>query len=571
MTPGGSAAAWADACRAAALFAHHPAGLAFHLRASPGPVRDRFLDALRTLIVGPFRRCPAGIADDRLLGGLDLGATLAAGRTVIASGLLAEADGGVVVVGSAERIGRGLAARLGQVLDDGVVAAERDGTSVRQQALIGLVLVDEGDDGDEGEVAPATLLDRAAFRVRLDGIRLADAVVPSVPGRASCGPTPKAGAGVLDALCNTAEALGIASARATLLALRVAQTIALGDGRDEVSERDAAEAARLVLAPRATRLPVAREEDRNNREDEAEHASGSGDTDPADDDDAGGSLDAASTVLAAAAAALPPELLALSGGAARAAGRSGGAASRGTIRGRPLAARPGRPDGNARLALVDTLRAAAPWQRIRSSPGRQVAVRSADLRVRRFEAKSRTVSVFVVDASGSAALNRLAEAKGAVELLLAECYVRRDQVALIAFRSNEATLLLPPTGALTRAKRSLAALPGGGGTPLAAGLDEALTLGHALKRRGEAPLLVVLTDGRANVARDGSADRMRAWSDAMASAAQIRAAGLASVVIDISPRPQAAAAALAAGMGARCVALPQADATALSRVVRAAA
>ncbi len=537
-----------------------------HVRASPGPVRDRFVDMLRAMVAGPFRRCPPGIADDRLLGGLDLGATLAAGRTVIARGLLAEADGGVVVVGSAERIGAGLAARLGQVLDEGVVSAERDGASLTHQALIGLVLIDEGSDGDE--VAPGTLLDRAAFRIELDGIRPADAVVPAIGERAA-GRAVMAEDSVLEALCRTAEALGVASARATLLALRVAQTIALTDGRAEVSEADAAEAARLVLAPRATRLPVAPDERADDAQDGSGEAAGDGDAEETKDDAGGG--DAAAMVLAAAAAAVPPELLDLSGGPARAAGRAGGAAQGGTVRGRPLPARPGRPDGNARLAVVDTLRAAAPWQRVRGSSGRQVAIRGADLRVRRYETKSRTVSVFVVDASGSAALNRLAEAKGAVELLLAECYVRRDQVALIAFRAREASLLLPPTGALTRARRSLAALPGGGGTPLAAGLDEALLLAEGLRRRGEAPLLVVLTDGRANVARDGSADRVRAMSDAMASAAQIRASGVASVVIDISPRPQAAAAALAAAMGARCVALPQADATALSHVVKAAA
>ena len=100
-------------------------------------------------------------------------------------------------------------------------------------------------------------------------------------------------------------------------------------------------------------------------------------------------------------------------------------------------------------------------------------MRRDDFRMTRFQQRTRTTTIFVVDASGSSALNRLAEAKGAVELLLADCYVRRDQVALLAFRGKEAELLLPPTRSLVRAKRSLAGLPGGGGTPLAAGIDAA--------------------------------------------------------------------------------------------------
>ena len=101
---------------------------------------------------------------------------------------------------------------------------------------------------------------------------------------------------------------------------------------------------------------------------------------------------------------------------------------------------------------------------------------------------------------GSSALHRLAEAKGAVELLLADCYVRRDSVAVLAFRGRSAELLLPPTRSLVRAKRSLAELPGGGGTPLAAGIDAARELAFAVRRRGDTAVVVVLSDGRANLA-----------------------------------------------------------------------
>ncbi len=107
-------------------------------------------------------------------------------------------------------------------------------------------------------------------------------------------------------------------------------------------------------------------------------------------------------------------------------------------RGRPIGTRRGELSAGARLNVIETLRAAAPWQKLRRQemPGAaaRVLVRSSDFRITRFQQRTESTAIFVVDASGSAALNRLAEAKGAVELLLADCYVRRDQVALLAFR-----------------------------------------------------------------------------------------------------------------------------------------
>ena len=176
-----------------------------------------------------------------------------------------------------------------------------------------------------------------------------------------------------------------------------------------------------------------------------------------------------------------------------------------------------------------------------------------------------------MDASGSAALHRLAEAKGAVELLLADCYVRRDRVAVIAFRGQRAELLLPPTRSLARAKKGLAGLPGGGGTPLASGLDLARQLADAVARRGGTASLVVLTDGQANVARDGSGGRQRAGEEARQAARLLRAAGTRSVVIDTAQRPQPLARQLADDMGARYVPLPHAGARAISEAARLSA
>ena len=167
-------------------------------------------------------------------------------------------------------------------------------------------------------------------------------------------------------------------------------------------------------------------------------------------------------------AAIPPGVLAAmeAGRLARtSAGAGQGAQVKAVRRGRPAGTRAGDPR-RARLDIAATLAAAAPWQRARQAGAEpRLRLRREDFRVKRFVSRAESTTIFVVDASGSAALARLAEAKGAVELLLAEAYVRRTQVALIAFRGTSAELLLPPTRSLARAKRALADLAGGGGTP----------------------------------------------------------------------------------------------------------
>jgi magnesium chelatase subunit D len=567
----------------ARLFAHDPFGTGIHVKAAAGPLRDRFIGMLRAMmpLEAPWRRCPATIADDRLLGGLDLGVTLATGQAVVARGLLAEADGGIVVIGSAERLTTATAARLGATLDLGEVVAERDGFTLRHPARIGLVLLDEG--AEEG--LPRGLTDRLAFRVDLDGVRHSETTAIAEEAPAYAGPV-TADEAVTEALCATAEALGIGSARADWLALRAARSAAALDGRGVVTEADATLAAQLVLAHRATRMPQSAEPPPESAEQdepetpppdtaETESADGADNEEPEPPP-----MDEtmAEAVLAATVASLPPDLLAqlaARGGADGQGGRQSGRVSAkpsGTRRGRPIASRPGRPGGGLRLDVVETLRAAAPWQRLRRhATGGRVAFRAGDLHVKRTKSQPRATTVFVVDASGSAALNRLAEAKGAVELMLGECYIRRDQVALFAFRGTGAELLLPPTGALARARRCLGSLPGGGGTPLAAGMQAAAALAETLRRHGETPKLVLLTDGRANVALDGVMDRPRAMADAERIARHLRATGVPALVIDISPRAQPEAGRIAAAMGARLLALPRADAAALSRAVKAAA
>jgi magnesium chelatase subunit D len=343
-------------------------------------------------------------------------------------------------------------------------------------------------------------------------------------------------------------------------------------------------AARLVLAPLATRLPPAPEDAADNQPQEPEpppEPPADETTPPADEQqDQPEPQTLEDRIVEATVATLPPGLLAALQNqmAASQAGRVG-ALSASPRSGRPVGTRAGSPRGGARLNLIETLRAAAPWQSLRrrtaaapgrgQGPERLIHVMADDLRISRLQQRAATATIFVLDASGSSALHRLGEAKGAVNLLLADCYVRRDQVAVIAFRGRSAELLLPPTRSLVRAKRCLAALPGGGGTPLALGLEAALRLAAVVRRSGATPVVVVLTDGRANITRNGETGRAQADADAMAMARQLRAARLTALVVDTSPQPAMAAQRLAAEMAATYRTLPYAGAAALSAAVQA--
>ncbi|MEI7464398.1 MAG: magnesium chelatase subunit D [Burkholderiales bacterium] len=625
------------ALHAVSLFAVDPVGTGgVVIRALPGPARDGWLQCLNSLLPQgtPLRRVPLHINDERLLGGLDLAATLQAGRPVAQQGVLTLADGGIVLLAMAERLAPATAARLAAVLDTQEVALARDGLATRHATRFGVIALDEGLDDDE-RVAPA-LLDRLAFSIDLhpliDGAGtggedqraldqdLADTPIWTAADIASARallPQVEVSEEIVSALVSTALALGVASLRAPLLALRVARASAALDGRVHVTDDDARLAAALVLAPRATQVPTPPTEPPPDDEDppeppQPEEAPDTPPEEPAEPPPQGDdeSLqdeetpepppvgDLEDRVLDAAQAAIPAGLLAalMSGqdrrASAQASGRAG-AVQQGQKRGRPSGARRGEPRAGARLNVIETLRAAAPWQKIRHAeveraralddapprarvaakssavhPSRaRVQVRRDDFHVTRFKQRSATTTLFVVDASGSSALNRLAEAKGAVELLLADCYVRRDQVAVLAFRGKGCELLLPPTRSLVRAKRSLAGLPGGGGTPLASGIDAAAALAASIARRGETPIVVLLTDGRGNVARDGSPGRARAGEDVQLAARQFRTASVRALLIDTSPQPQAAARQLAHEMGASYLPLPYAGATALSQAV----
>lgn len=542
MTP------WEQATLALNLLAIDPQNLGgMVVRARIGPARDALVTAAGTLPIPSVRLHPHMTAKV-LDGQIDLSATLSGGTLVQQRGLL-DRPPSLFVLPMAERVDPYLSARLGQALDAG-----------HSHALLAL---DEG--AEQAEALPIALLDRVAFHVTLSDVAMADlapiALREDLLALRRSARKITAPDDVLEDLTILAVSLGITSLRAPTFALCAAQTHAAFNGRDRLCQDDIAAAVALVYAHRATQLPQEPEATHPPPEPEPDQAPVEGEHKLPND-----------ILLEAVTTALPPDVLAQLGSKTtrNTSGAGSGARRIGNRRGRPMPARQGARTNTARVDLIATLRAAIPWQtmRKRTIPNQKGPIfRPSDLRQKRFQSLSDRLLIFTVDASGSAAMSRLAEAKGAVELLLGEAYARRDHVALISYRGSDAEVLLPPTRSLVQTKRRLAAIPGGGATPLCAGLSAARTLAQHALQKGLTPTIVVLADGRANVAHDGTADRAMAATDAQSIATEIMAARFDAMVIDTTNRPEKSLRQLAQCMDAKYIPLPRADAARVSSAI----
>lgn len=604
--------AWHDALTSLQILQLDPHGVGgVCLRAPHGPVRERWLNALAQLGL-PLVKLPGSADAERLLGGIDLAHTLQTGQLRMQAGLLQQADQGLVCLPMAERLPPALLAPLVQALDSAQVAATHH-ASAPTDTRFGVVALDESLPDEAG--VNAALQERLGLWLDLQALSPSDIDAGLDPGeddalqiRLSSGALARARERLqrveasdaqLHALCASAWGLGIGSLRAPSLALRVACAHAALNGRSTLDDEDLGFAARCVLAPRATQWPAEpssqEQTAQDSAPDDAEPPSPPQAPDPAAGDppppeaheDAPTDTpapeptaeDLQEMMVAAALASLPPHMLdalATQQGArsGHTSGRSGQTRA-GQQRGRPLPPRPGRPGGHARLHVLATLRAAAPRQGLRQtapqvtmlgeSPAtgqvqRRIAIRAEDFHIQRYQQRSSSCLILALDASGSAALQRLAEAKGAVELLLQQSYARRDSVCIVAFRGAQAQLLLPATRSLVRAKRAMTGLPGGGGTPLALALKMAHEQAALLQRQGVTPLLVVLSDGRANVTLQGLGGRVQAQADAQNWGQQWRSSGHRALWIDTSMQPDAQAQQLAATMGASYLPMPQVQA-----------
>ena len=602
---------WNDALTSLQLLQIDPSGFGgIWLRAPFGPVRERWLRHLLAAGLNTVK-LPGSVDMERLLGGIDLSLTLQTGSLHMQSGLLQQADQGVVCISMAERFPAALMAPMTQAMDTQSLPPLQmsGGSESAPRTQFGVVALDESMDDEPpigkslqerlglwfdlqalapsdvpelefSQLSQGNASDQALnIRIPADKLRQARQLLPHIQWSDD----------QALAVCATALALGIDSLRTPTLALRVACCHAALNMRSEVSEDDLEFAARRLLAPRATRLPAPAEQqsapepetasDQEPAPDPSQEAAqeppdqqAQQDPPPADEtpqDEPStnnpSAEDLQEMMIASALASLPPNLLdslltKTGSSQGNSSGRSGQFRS-GMQRGRPLPPRPGRPAGHARLHVLATLRAAAPKQRLRSptGPGR-VAIRSEDFHVHRYQQNSSSCMILALDASGSAALQRLAEAKGAVELLLQQSYARRDSVCIVAFRGAKAQLLLPMTRSLVRAKRAMTGLPGGGGTPLALALKMACEQSIQLQRQGVTPILVVLSDGRANVNLQGLGGRAQAQADALQWVQQWRRTGHRSLWIDTSIQPDPQVQNLADAMGASYMPMPQVQA-----------
>jgi magnesium chelatase subunit D len=555
---------------------------------------------------------PLGVTEDRVVGTLDIERALKTGEKHFEPGLLAAAHRGMLYIDEVNLLSDHIADVLLDAAAMGVNYVEREGISVSHAAsfiLVGTM------NPEEGELRPQ-LLDRFGLAVDVQAEREATLRAEVVRRRIAFDQDPEAFVTrwveaeqaerhrlaaarqllpsvhlddvLLQLITGICTDFGVDGLRADIAMYRAAVALAAYEDRTVVCEDDVRRVARLVLPHRRRRQPFDQPtvDDQELEESLERHrppqGGGPSSPPPPETHDGQGAPPPESQTTPGSDGPAPDNQQAQIGqsfavrpleGSVRQdlSQRTMGRRSRtlGGPSGHYVTSRP--PLGRVRdIALDATLRAAAPHLHRRQREGESgLALQPADLREKVRESRVGNLILFVVDASGSmGARERMVATKGAILSLLLDAYQKRDRVGLVSFRGHEATVLLPPTGSVDLAERHLAELRTGGRTPLAAGLAKAydLLLGYRQRAREVQPLLVMLTDGRANASNTGG-DPM---ADALAQAAALHAARVPALVVDTEQGvlQLGLARRLAEALGGVCLRLEELAAGTLARVVR---